>query len=111
MGKIRLDILLSRQSSGISLCKFFMVLISKQSIERQEANQRIILIMVMMIIMITRNCYWKLLMRKDRQTLLVKINVRNFHFHKILPAYIGNQTLKARMVFFSSNSCFKMPLS
>ena len=65
----------------------------------------------MRMIMITTNCYWEILMREDRHTLLVKISVRNCHFCKILPVFIGNQTLTARMGFFSSNSDFKMLLT
>ena len=65
----------------------------------------------MRMIMITTNCYRELLIRKDRHTILVKISVRNCHFRKILPAFTGNQTLTARMGFFSSNSDFKTPLT
>ena len=85
--------------------------ISRQSIKRQKWNKRIMLIVVMRMIMITTNCYRELLIRKDRHTILVKISVRNCHFRKILPAFIGNQTLTARMGFFSSNSDFKTPLT
>ena len=65
----------------------------------------------MRMIMITTNCHRELLMREDQHTLLVKISVRNCHFCKILPAFIGNQTLTARMDFFSRNSDFQMPLT
>ena len=85
--------------------------ISRQSIKRQKWNKRIMLIAVMRMIMITTNCYREFLMRKDWHTILVKISVRNCHFRKILPTFIGNQVLTARMGFFSSNSDFKTPLT
>ena len=65
----------------------------------------------MRMIMITTNCYGELLMREDRHTLLIKISVINCHFCKILLAFIGNQTLTARMGFLSSNYDYKMPLN